>query len=315
MTAKPPIRSALEEWRLLFGGCDAGFWSGICLSGLSAVVLQHSRSDMSQNDTAPVLKSATAAPNEPIAVLIAGGPLANMLVRALFDRFGPLTVLEEMPEPKLSIVRRRAKLVGWREALGQAAFGLAQKIIARRSAGRLAAIWHRYGLDPRPDLAIARRAIVSVNSEACRLLLRELQPKVVVVYGTRIIKQPTLGCIAAPFINYHAGLCPKYRGQNGAYWARSNADAEHAGVTVHLVDAGVDTGDILYQAHAEFERDDNISTYQHRQMAVALPLLVRAIEDALAGRLAPQRVDLPSKQWFHPTLWGYLKTGVAQRVW
>ncbi len=266
-------------------------------------------------DAAPSAYQRGPAAPARIAVLIAGGPLANILVNALFDHFGPIAVLEETPESKLEILRRRARLIGWRQALGQAAFGVAQKLIARWSADRLAAIWNRHGLDPLPDPAVARRAVGSVNSQACRAALRELQPKVVVVYGTRIIRRPTLQCIAAPFVNYHAGLNPKYRGQNGAYWARSNADAEHAGVTVHLVDEGVDTGDVLYQARAEFAPDDNISTYQHRQMAVALPLLIWAIEDALGGRLAPHRVDLPSRQWFHPTLWGYLKTGLKQGVW
>jgi folate-dependent phosphoribosylglycinamide formyltransferase PurN len=84
---------------------------------------------------------------------------------------------------------------------------------------------------------------------------------------------------------------------------------------VHLVDEGVDTGGVLYQARADFEPDDNISTYQHRQMAVALPLLIRAIEDALAGCLAPRQVDLPSRQWFHPTVWTYFRTGLKQGVW
>jgi folate-dependent phosphoribosylglycinamide formyltransferase PurN len=269
---------------------------------------------MPQDATPPVWKRGAETP-APVAVLIAGGPLANILVNALQAHFGPIAVLEEAPEPKLAIVRRRAKLIGWRQALGQVAFGVLQRLIARRSAERLARIWSRHGLDPRPDPAVARRAIGSVNSEACRAALRELQPKVVVVYGTRIIRRPTLESVAAPFINYHAGINPKYRGQNGAYWARSNADPEHAGVTVHLVDEGVDTGDVLYQARADFAPDDNIATYQHRQMAVALPLLILAIEDALAGRLAPHRVDLPSRQWFHPTLWGYLETGVTQGVW
>jgi hypothetical protein len=65
----------------------------------------------------------------------------------------------------------------------------------------------------------------------------------------------------------------------------------------------------------EFAPDDNIATYQHRQMVAALPLLVWAIEDALAGRLRPHRVELPSRQWFHPTLWAYIRTGVKQGVW
>jgi methionyl-tRNA formyltransferase len=136
-----------------------------------------------------------------------------------------------------------------------------------------------------------------------------------VVYGTRLLKRETLGCIDAPFINYHAGINPKYRGQNGAYWARRSADPDHAGVTIHLVDEGVDTGDVLYQARVELAPSDNIATYQHRQMAVALPLLIRAIEDAVSGRLQPRRVDLPSRQWFHPTLWGYLRAGLAEGVW
>jgi len=265
--------------------------------------------------------SAQSAPNgysadtKRIAVLIAGGPLAHMFLNGLRDRFGPVSVLREEPEPKLAILRRRARLIGWPEALGQAAFGLVQKLIARRSAARLAAIREAHGLDPRlhPDVAV--REVGSVNSQACRSALRELAPDVVVVYGTRIIKRATLECVTAPFINYHAGVNPKYRGQNGAYWARSQGDPAHAGVTVHLVDEGVDTGGVLYQAATEFSPADNIVTYQHRQMATALPLVIRAIEDALSHRLAPRRVELPSRQWFHPTLWGYLRTGMLQGVW
>jgi folate-dependent phosphoribosylglycinamide formyltransferase PurN len=261
-------------------------------------------------------KPAETLPPQPrIAVLIAGGPLAAMLVNGLVSRFGRVSVLKEEPEPKTLIVRRRARLIGWRQALGQAAFGLAQKLIARHSAARLAAIWERHRLDPRPNAAVHVHEIGSVNSDACRAALQALDPTVVVVYGTRILKRSTLQCVAAPFINYHAGINPKYRGQNGAYWARSNRDATHAGVTVHLVDEGVDTGGVLYQARADFAPDDNIATYQHRQMAVALPLMIAAVDDALTGTLRPRRVALPSRQWFHPTLWGYVRTGVTQGVW
>jgi hypothetical protein len=249
-----------------------------------------------------------------VVVLIAGGPLAHMLVNRLTQHFGSISVLKEDPESKFKIVRRRARLVGWRQALGQAAFGLLQKCVARRSTGRLAAIWRQHGLNPAPP-RIGWHEIGSVNAPAAQAALRRLAPDVVVVYGTRIIKWRTLGAVAAPFINYHAGINPKYRGQNGAYWARSKHDDAHAGVTVHLVDEGIDTGGVLYQAKVEFAADDNIATYQHRQMAAALPLLLRAVEDALGGRLRPRRINLPSRRWFHPTLWGYLRTGLVQQVW
>jgi len=75
----------------------------------------------------------------------------------------------------------------------------------------------------------------------------------VAVYGTRILKPVTLKCASAPFINYHAGINPKYRGQHPGYWPLAQGDEENAGVTVHLVDEGVDMGSVLYQAQVKFE--------------------------------------------------------------
>lgn len=250
-----------------------------------------------------------------IVVLVAGGPLAAMFINGVRKRFADVTVLKEEHESKWAITRRRARLVGWPQALGQAAFGVLGKIIARRSAGRLAQIWDTYDMDPVPHCQAQWRPIGSVNSDACRAALAALDPDVVLVYGTRIIKGQTLRSVRAPFINYHAGYTPLYRGQHGAYWARTVGDDAHAGLTVHLVDEGVDTGAVLYQAVSDFSPDDNITTYQFRQMADAIPLMIQAAEDALAGKLSPKQVALPSKQWFLPTVWGYCGTGLRTGIW
>jgi methionyl-tRNA formyltransferase len=159
------------------------------------------------------------------------------------------------------------------------------------------------------------RHVPSVNSPECQTLLASLQPKVVLVYGTRLVSRDTLAAVSAPFINYHAGLNPKYRGQSGAYWALRQGDAAHAGLTVHLIDHGVDTGAVLYQALSQFTKADNFQSYHFVQMAQAVPLVIRAAEDALAGRLAPYRPDLPSQQFFMPTLWDYVWTGLRTGVW
>jgi len=39
------------------------------------------------------------------------------------------------------------------------------------------------------------------------------------------------------------------------------------------------------------------------------------MEDALAGRLAPYRRDLPSRQYFAPTVWFYFWAGLRRGVW
>jgi len=45
------------------------------------------------------------------------------------------------------------------------------------------------------------------------------------------------------------------------------------------------------------------------------PVLIMTARDAIAGSLRPQRVDLPSRLWSHPTLWAYVRTGVRRGVW
>lgn len=250
----------------------------------------------------------------PIVLLTAGGTLSNIVVNGLSARLGLLTIIEESSETKGQVIRRRARLQGWITALGQVGFGLAQRLLWPNTE-RLAAIWKQHGLDPTPPSGLTVHRVPSVNTPECRALLASLNPAVVAVYGTRILKPSTLNAVAAPVINYHAGINPKYRGQHPGYWALAEGDAEHAGVTIHLVDEGVDTGSVLYQTRVTFAPEDTIASYQHVQAAHALPLFARAIEDAKAGRLTPRAVDLPSRQYFPPTLWGYLATGIMRGVW
>jgi folate-dependent phosphoribosylglycinamide formyltransferase PurN len=251
-----------------------------------------------------------------IAVLTAGGGLANIFVNKLAERFPGLVVLQEQGEDAAAIFRRRAKLRGWWNAMGQHLFtyyGL--RVVSRLGKSRVNQLCADHGLarDLRPGIEV--RHVPSVNSAECHAHLRALQPQAVAVYGTRLLRPQTLAAIDAPFINYHAGMNPKYRGQSGAYWALRQGDAEHAGLTIHLVDQGVDTGDVLYQARSSFTKADNFQTYHFAQMAQAVPLMIKALEDALAGRLAPYKPDLPSQQFFMPTLWGYAWAGLTKGVW
>ncbi|MFM9939842.1 MAG: formyl transferase [Hyphomicrobiaceae bacterium] len=250
-----------------------------------------------------------------IALLISAGPMGWSVANHLRRTFPDLAILVEEPETKAAILKRRARLLGWPQAVGQAACGVATKLVAKHSGAHIDRLCEDGHLDRTPLAAGSFQAVGSINSDACRAALAAINPGVVAVYGTRIIRRDTLRAVAAPFINYHAGINPKYRGQHPGYWALVNGDAAHAGVTLHLVDEGVDTGDVLYQAPVSFGPHDNITTYQWRQMIVALPLLVRSIEDGLAKRLRPYRVDLPSAQYFPPTLWGYVWNGATRGVW
>jgi folate-dependent phosphoribosylglycinamide formyltransferase PurN len=94
-------------------------------------------------------------------------------------------------------------------------------------------------------------------------------------------------------------------------------DPSNCGVSVHVVDAGVDTGPIIAQARITPSPSDNYFTYHWLQLAASLPLLIRAVEDALSDQLATSKpsADISSRQYFHPTLWSYFWSGVSRGVW
>ena len=199
---------------------------------------------------------------------------------------------------------------------GQIAFILYSRLIIRRAAaGRIAEIIAAAGLEARWPDGVERVEVVSVNAPDTIARLVKLRPKVVLVVGTRIISRKVLAAVEAPFINYHDGITPKYRGIHGGYWASAQNDLANFGATVHLVDPGIDTGDVLYQVRLRPSGKDDYATFSYLQLAAALPLLVRAAEDAIAGTVTPQTVDLPSHLWSHPTIWSYLATGICRGAW
>lgn len=250
-----------------------------------------------------------------IVVLTVPSPHAWIVINSIAEKFGPVTILAEEAQPRGELIRRRIARQGLITVAGQIGFVLLRKLLDRFNGKRVREIVAEQGLDPRPNRACTLIPIGSVNGDLCREHLRRLAPMVVYVQGTRLIGRETLGCISAPFINYHAGLTPKYRGQAGGYWALAMDEAAHAGVTVHLVDEGVDTGGILYQAPFRATPRDDFSTYFYLQAAAARPLVCRAIEDALAGNLRARTTALPSRQFFHPTLCFYLRRALTRGVW
>jgi hypothetical protein len=60
---------------------------------------------------------------------------------------------------------------------------------------------------------------------------------------------------------------------------------------------------------------DNLMLYALRQAAFSRDICIRSVEDALAGHLKPTKQDMPSRQWYHPTIWFYLWTGITKHVW
>lgn len=78
------------------------------------------------------------------------------------------------------------------------------------------------------------------------------------IFKSTAISLPLLGTI-----NCHAGKLPFYRGRNILNWALIN-DEKEFGITVHYVDEGIDTGDIILQKTYRITDDDDYCTLLDR---------------------------------------------------
>lgn len=87
-------------------------------------------------------------------------------------------------------------------------------------------------------------------------------------------------------INVHPSLLPRHRGP--APVARALlADDPLTGITVHAMEATVDTGGVLLQRSFAITPDDTAGTLSHRLALAAPGLLVEALEGFTAGSLVP----------------------------
>jgi phosphoribosylglycinamide formyltransferase 1 len=238
------------------------------------------------------------------------------MANALRQRFGDVPIILERRQSRALLLRHRIRRLGLLTVAGQVGFGLAAKALRPVYAQREQNILKREGLDATP-IGEGIIHVPSANDHRTIEILRALAPKVVIVSQTRILARRVLESVPAVFINVHTGITPQYRGHHGAYWALVNGDHTNCGVSVHVVDAGVDTGAIIAQARITPSRSDNYFTYQWLQLAAALPLLIPAVENALSGRLVTSspRSDVSSGHYYHPTLWSYVSSGLQRGVW
>jgi methionyl-tRNA formyltransferase len=191
---------------------------------------------------------------------------------------------------------------------------LVGKLLDKTSHKRINEILQQYELSCKPIPEEKIIHLSSVNSDQCLKELEQLQPNLIIVHGTRIISKKILTGVTANFINIHAGITPRYRGSHGAYWALANDDKDNCGVTVHFVDAGIDTGKVLFQEKIPVTAKDNFATYGYLQLGVGLQLLKIAVRNFFEKKLVPVEKKLDSALWHHPTLWGYISNRILKKV-
>lgn len=109
-------------------------------------------------------------------------------------------------------------------------------------------------------------------------------------------------------INCHAGKLPFYRGRNILNWALINDETDF-GITVHYIDEGIDTGDIILQNSYPITDKDDYSTLLNIAHEKCATLLVQAIKQIQSGKAA--RIN---QKDIHPIGFYCGKRGVGDEV-
>lgn len=151
------------------------------------------------------------------------------------------------------------------------------------------------------------KEITSVHSPELIGLVFDLKPDLIIINGTRILPNTLIASISCPLVNIHVGITPQYRGVHGGYWALKEGNPHLYGVTLHDVDKGIDTGQIIAQKILVPTAVDNFKTYPIQQYIGGIALLEENLEKILANeKFNPPHLTVQSQLHYHPTLIQYL---------
>lgn len=138
--------------------------------------------------------------------------------------------------------------------------------------------------------------VVSHREEGMMLaLLKRLQPRWALLAGyKRIVPQTFLDFFADEnfhrVLNVHPSLLPAYPGLGG-YEKAFRDGVRVTGVTVHLVDGGLDTGPCVLQESFEREDGDDLERFTAKGQKLEHKLFPKALDLAAAGRIQVGKGD------------------------
>lgn len=96
-----------------------------------------------------------------------------------------------------------------------------------------------------------------INHPEVLRLAREMQPDLIAVFGTSLLRGELLNQGRMGIVNLHGGLSPEYRGADCTFWALYNGEPEKIGCTLHYINAGIDTGKLIAHICPAVQADDD----------------------------------------------------------
>ena len=134
----------------------------------------------------------------------------------------------------------------------------------------------------------------NINNPNVVDFIKTLKPDLICVNGTNLLRQPVLDLvdkIEFGIINLHTGLSPYSRGGNCNLFMLLEHKPELVGITVHHIDKGIDSGDIIISSRPKYEDNDNYEIIDAKCFHLGIEAMVQACRQLFSGK------SMRIKQW------------------
>jgi len=155
-------------------------------------------------------------------------------------------------------------------------------------------LFYEHNTPPSIPADIPVLKVADINAPDAVEFIQTLGPDIVCVNGTNLLRKPILELIPSlPYkiINLHTGLSPYARGGNCNLFVLLAGHPEWVGITIHYIDSGIDSGNIIRTAQVDIKSDDCYQVIDAKSFKLGIDLMVASIRQLRTGK-APH-----IKQW------------------
>jgi methionyl-tRNA formyltransferase len=124
---------------------------------------------------------------------------------------------------------------------------------------------------------IPRIEVGDVNSPEFVKKLKDLKVGILLSFCGQIYREEILSIPGMKIVNKHCALLPHYRGVFPMFWALLNKEKE-VGITVHIIDKGIDTGAILAQEKFLVEKGDTMHMLYVKSHKLAAGMMIKVLD-------------------------------------
>ena len=139
--------------------------------------------------------------------------------------------------------------------------------------------------------------VAKFNSQTCVDLLNSLDIDLFAIASAPILKEYVFSKAKKGCLNAHPGWLPKYRGLGANAYALERGDLP--GISIHFIDAGIDTGKIILREKIDVLRKDTVAKINDRAVVRGAELMGQAILEIEADKLVFQKINEPMGEMYY----------------